>query len=268
MFPVHVLKSDEDLANLPDTGTYYLITANGIMEHKVQGVVRSITPVDKIPYLLGLDPAAGICGPPIPANIAFTAFSFFRTVWEKYKTESALRLFYSLNERKYRLECPQQEVGYASVQYKRTPAVEGWKFAGTIHSHCDFDAGHSGIDTKDEFNDDGFHATFGQVNRDEFTAVTTIVAGQMRFPQSPVDCIPSLRYARQGTKTQFVFDAASIAGIDPGPEIAAWMPKVEERVFSVGTTPRRRRGRKSDFFGPGFGEFIPLDTTGGSHETG
>ena len=41
---------------------------------------------------------------------------------------------------------------------------EGYKQFGTIHSHCDFGAYHSGTDDADEYGFDGLHVTVGHVN--------------------------------------------------------------------------------------------------------
>ena len=41
---------------------------------------------------------------------------------------------------------------------------EGYTIFGTIHSHCDFSAFHSGIDDADEHGFDGVHVTIGNVN--------------------------------------------------------------------------------------------------------
>lgn len=40
---------------------------------------------------------------------------------------------------------------------------EGWRIYGTIHSHCDFSAYHSGVDDNDEEQFDGLHITIGKV---------------------------------------------------------------------------------------------------------
>jgi hypothetical protein len=40
---------------------------------------------------------------------------------------------------------------------------EGWCLYGTIHSHCDFSAFHSGVDDNDETHFEGLHITIGDV---------------------------------------------------------------------------------------------------------
>jgi hypothetical protein len=59
---------------------------------------------------------------------------------------------------------------------------------GTIHSHCDFSAFHSGTDTFDESTFDGIHITLGHVNRDQFSMCASMAFNDQRQQMEPENC--------------------------------------------------------------------------------
>lgn len=61
-------------------------------------------------------------------------------------------------------ESPEAVANQARVveNYNRLYA-EGWRIYGTIHSHCEMNAFHSGVDDADELDFDGLHITIGKV---------------------------------------------------------------------------------------------------------
>jgi proteasome lid subunit RPN8/RPN11 len=90
------------------------------------------------------------------------------------------------------LWCPAQTVTGGSVKYNRAdqPTLKervqyGWKVVGTIHSHCDFSAFHSGVDTDDEADFDGLHITLGHVNRNAFSMVSSAAINANRIGYDP-----------------------------------------------------------------------------------
>ena len=126
------------------------------------------------------------------------ALPIFESVFQNHQSESYLTLLFSKKLQSYRLWCPKQTVSYASVNYDRTDTVpveernyigsegDGWQMVGTIHSHCDFSAFHSGTDEADEASFDGVHLTFGHVNRNEFSIASSIVFSNNRTQVSPL----------------------------------------------------------------------------------
>ena len=65
----------------------------------------------------------------------------------------------------------------------------GYVLYGTIHSHCNFSAFHSGTDDRDEIEFDGLHITIGNVNSG-WTFATRIVAGGAFFKRELSDVLP------------------------------------------------------------------------------
>ena len=108
-------------------------------------------------------------------------------MYEKRHTESVVILFYQMDTKEWRVEVPEQDVSPAGVRYKDGLQVEGFLKVGTIHSHCDFGAFHSGGDQHDEEHFDGLHVTVGKVQRDLPELSVSVVVNGHRFMKEPWD---------------------------------------------------------------------------------
>lgn len=184
---------------LPETGIYYVVAKDGLYMRTDRNFGSALVKVEEIPHLAAAPTQASFNLPKIPATIIGQALMFFREVFVEYKTESYLTLLYSKKLGQYRLWCPKQEVSYSSVSYDRTDSVPveernymgsdgpGWQNVGTIHSHCDFSAFHSGTDEFDESTFDGIHITLGHVNRNDFSIVASIAINDNRFQKAIAD---------------------------------------------------------------------------------
>jgi proteasome lid subunit RPN8/RPN11 len=101
--------------------------------------------------------------PKIPIELLGQAWSFFRTIYNRLRTEAMLDITWH-PDKGYRLFVPHQTVTAMSVDAKRKAEhyANGGMVVGTIHSHCDFGAFHSGTDTHDAGEHDGLHITIGK----------------------------------------------------------------------------------------------------------
>lgn len=183
----------------PENGMYYLVAKDGIYMRVERLHGSALVKVKEIPFLDEASRDVTLNLPKIEPNIMAQAKEFFQTVFSNHRSESYLTLYYSKKLEKYRLWCPKQTVTYASVNYDRTDAVPvderdylgsdgaGWQMVGTIHSHCDFSAFHSGTDEADEATFDGIHLTFGHVNRDEFSIASCVSFNNNRTKVNPSD---------------------------------------------------------------------------------
>jgi hypothetical protein len=199
-FPVYFL---EEGVKLPDSGMFYVITKDGVYLHKHTRIGSAFTKVNGVAHLGTLDaekPKFNL--PKVPIRIIAQAHRFFSQVFEKYNSESYLTLYYSEKFNDYRLWCPSQTVSHGSVNYDlkdqidfKERTADQWQIVGTIHSHCDFSAFHSGIDIDDEEQFDGIHITLGHVNRTEISIASSFVIGKNRQTLEPVDCIADLAKA-------------------------------------------------------------------------
>lgn len=154
----------------PDNGPYFIIDNEGAYLYKQTFFGRAIVPVRKIDPLPELAASKGMLYydiPKLPATLLGQAWSFFADVYDKHKIEAMVYITHSA-ERGYRLFVPTQRNGPASVNsdFNLEHIAVDHALVGTIHSHCDFSAFHSGTDDTDAAKHDGLHITIGHVNTD------------------------------------------------------------------------------------------------------
>jgi hypothetical protein len=192
----------------PDKGTYYLVCQNGTYLRAERAFGSAFVKVKDLPFLQSSPASFSYDLPPLPGRIIASAKKFFETVFKQHRSESYLTLMYSHKLKEYRLWCPKQEVSYASVDYERLDTVpfsesvgnpDGpqWQDIGTIHSHCDFSAFHSGTDISDEDSFDGLHITIGHVNDLDFSLVSSLSVCQQRKEVDPLTVIDGIAAERQ-----------------------------------------------------------------------
>lgn len=231
---------------LPKTGKYYLIAGDGVYFHKETKVGSGLIKVKGIPWLEVPQTGIKLDLPKIEGRIIAQALTFFRKVFKLHRSESYVTLMYS-PKLGYKLWCPTQTVTMGSVNYDRTDqptfaerSEEGWQMVGTIHSHCDFSAFHSGTDTHDESTFDGIHITIGHVNREQFSMCSSLAFNDQREQMEPENCCNGIirvgnttvlrsKHMTWGDATYFelaLSDEDAQGLVEDGDMIDEWMPKV------------------------------------------
>jgi hypothetical protein len=253
MYPVYVY---EEGMSLPKEGTYYVVSGNGLWLHKDTGIVRSFVPVKNISCLEDLVAEVELeCKlPKIPERLVWRVKEFFRRVVEIHRAESEVTLYYNKDKKEFKVHIPKQQVSHSGVEYKRVglthlEGMEDYLRVGTIHSHCDFGAFHSGTDEGDEKDFDGLHVTFGHNDRDDFTIAASIVVNGYRTKidpetvlegivlQSTISIRDDLTYRLNSTHDREKHEWAE--GIDN------WLKRVEGRSRSYGWWPHSSRSSTS-----------------------
>lgn len=189
----------------PDNGPYYVVANERTYLHKRihQGrVLLPVTTIDTLP-----DPLAGKRGffwwdeerMPIPASLVGQVWSFFRTIFNRRHSEAMVYLTYHAKEcpspkschNGYHVFVPIQAASGGGVQSIFDPKhlAKGFRIIGTIHSHCDFDAFHSGTDTHDADDHDGIHMTIGKVGNNPPDIATMVSIGGVKWDFQPSDAI-------------------------------------------------------------------------------
>lgn len=102
--------------------------------------------------------------PPMPKALMYQIAKFFREVRDAHSAEVAVILHYG-EQAGWGVTVPQQEVTGGHVSYEMTAAdrLPGMRMVGTMHSHVDMGAWHSGVDEGDEAQFDGLHVTLGKM---------------------------------------------------------------------------------------------------------
>lgn len=203
LFPVYAYEEGMDL---PKEGTYFVVAGNGLWMHKDTGIVRSFVPVKNISCLEDLKAEVELeCKlPKIPARLVWRVKEFFRRVVEVHRAESEVTLYYSKETGEFRVHVPHQQVSHGGVRYERVglthlDGMESYLRVGTIHSHCDFGAFHSGTDVGDEEDFDGIHVTFGHNDRDDFTISASVVVNGHRSAVAPESILDGIVPVTHGT---------------------------------------------------------------------
>lgn len=135
---------------------------------------------------------------PYPIEQLKDTIKYFEEIFKEYKTEAAVLLLFhptkflwntfkilqvgaSYGNVKYVYPCPEPDdtpIVKAIFESKEAKKIQlrlweeydkllsdGYELIGTIHSHCDFAAFHSGVDDADEINFDGLHITVGKLTK-------------------------------------------------------------------------------------------------------
>jgi len=180
-----------DGRDIPKDETCYIIAKDGIFLQKNLDLVQSITPVNSISFLNEMSTFAKLKVPKIHSEIFAKIVDFFKEVYESYRSEAMILLFYDKFNKKYKIYVPNQIVSGASVTYESDITIDKHILVGSIHSHGSMSAFHSSVDVKDEQNFDGIHITVGNLtNKDNIIDIcSSISINGMRVPVLPEDYI-------------------------------------------------------------------------------
>jgi hypothetical protein len=144
--------------------------------------VDAVVPVENLRVLDPECSSVKFLLPPLPVEILVKALELSRAVFDFSRSEVCLLLYYS-EEAGYQLTVPKQEVWPGGINYDVSEQLRETMCVGTIHSHGEFEAGHSIADFLDEEFMDGIHITLGDINRyPRFSLSAEIVVNGNRFP--------------------------------------------------------------------------------------
>jgi hypothetical protein len=188
---VSMKHSDPDYLPLPENGPYYVMAKNRDFVHKQTHFGRVLVEAtgtalrDTLAVLEEKPDYKGFLWhdiPKLPAGLIGQAWSFFRQIYLDIGTEAMVYITWHA-EKGYRFFIPPQENTGGKVDSKFNPEhiTDGWKNVGTIHSHCNFGAFHSGTDTGDADNQDGLHITIGHVNQDKPSTAVMLAFNKIKW---------------------------------------------------------------------------------------
>lgn len=207
MFPIYVKEPDGDP---PQDPIYYLIAGNGIFLVKNHPLFHSKTQVRGISWLPSEEVSFKFLAPPLPKALLAQALAFFMGVWERFRTESIVVLYFKTSDQAYEIVVPDQLVGGIHCVYEEAlPGLHSDDLrVGTIHSHGHADAFHSDRDNADESFQDGLHLIFGNLD-----TVPTLLCSSM---------IDGQRFSLPCEKL--------IEGMPAYEDLPSWAPWVEQQI--------------------------------------
>jgi hypothetical protein len=235
----------------PEDRAYYIVGENGTFLRNDIGWASYVVPVKKMTALKPVSSSLTLRLPKIPPELFSQIIGFFHAVKKKHDSEAAVLLHYG--EGGWAVSCPEQTVGPGTVKYDMTERLPGKACVGTMHSHVDMSAFHSGVDEKDEAAFDGLHLTVGKISRSPSVDVDAeVVIRGHRFKPSadaliegvvPYDDSVPIEYSEQElkdkpwlkwqTKSYNNPKYTHTAGESDFP--AEWMDRVKRETYTYST---------------------------------
>ena len=192
MFPIYI--NDENMTELPSDNFCYIIAKDGIYLKKSTGLIESVVKVDRISFLKDLKSHADIDIPKLPTKLVGNILGFFRDIYDEYKSEAVVLLYFNEKTGEFKVHAPMQVVSGGAADYKpeNIEGPAGFLLYGTIHSHANMGAFHSGTDIRDEENFDGLHITFGRMATEKFDIEASIAVNGHRVSVDPRDYLEGI----------------------------------------------------------------------------
>lgn len=212
-----IAHNGDGIASLPEPEVpYYVIAKEGYFLHRKTQIGNALIRELKQPNSLGrVGYANGVftwTGEKIPGSIISQAHDFFKRIYDKHHAEAEVLITMHNETNQFRLFVPFQRVTHMGVKsvYEPTHIHKDYTVVGTLHSHCDFTAFHSGTDSSDASEMDGVHFTIGKVDSPEPQIVAMVSMAGKEFHYKDPSEIADIEY---GTATappwwdQYVFPA-------------------------------------------------------------
>ena len=190
MFPIWI---NDGKSEMPTDPIFYVIAKDGIYLKKTLGDFDTMNKVNNISILGECKSYAFLNIAKIKVKQFAKVLSLFKEVYQIYHSEANIILHYNKKKKRYKIDVPKQGVSAAGVDYNNGEhTYKDYIRIGTIHSHANMSAFHSGIDQDDEANWDGLHITLGKMDEKYFDISCSIMSGSERFMVQPQDYIEGI----------------------------------------------------------------------------
>lgn len=170
MIPLHPIPKPppDQHATFPAENLCFLAGGNGLFKQIRNDFYSARVKTDAVAGLAELKEEATLHVPALPLELFRSVEAFFTAVFEKYHSEAVVLLQCNPALQEWRVVVPRQSVRGLRVTYNLgtvPPGPDGFELFGTIHSHADIGAFHSGTDDRDEIHFDGLHITVGNLDK-------------------------------------------------------------------------------------------------------
>ena len=225
---------------LPKEPLCYVAGANGLFKVVRNAFYTACVKLDGITALAALKEEAGLNVPLLPLEQFRRVEAFFAAVFETHRSEAVVLLYCNPRTEDWQVVVPAQAVRGLHVEYdlKTLPApAAGYELFGTIHSHADVKAFHSGTDDADEACFDGLHITIGNLDQPVRSYACRWILGGRVFKADLEDVVA--------------------AGALPSPDpqwLAQVQPAPQREPEDSGSTGLGQGGVQKGLWGDAFGE--------------
>ena len=196
MIPLHPIPKPplDQRAAFPADNLCFLAGANGLFKQVRNDFYSARVKADAVFGLAELKEDATLNVPPLPLDLFRRVEAFFVAIFEKFKSEAVVLLQCNPKLNEWRVVVPRQSVRGLRVTYDfgtLPTAPEGFELFGTIHSHADISAFHSGTDDRDEIHFDGLHITVGNLDKPSRSYACRWMLAGKAFTTSLADVVKS-----------------------------------------------------------------------------
>lgn len=196
MIPLHPIPKPppDQRAAFPADNLCFLAGANGLFKQVRNDFYSARVKTDDVAGLAELKEDATLNVPALPLELFRRVEAFFVAIFEKFKSEAVVLLLCNPSLHEWRVVVPRQSVRGLRVTYDfgTLPlAPEGFELFGTIHSHADISAFHSGTDDRDEIHFDGLHITVGNLDKPSRSYACRWMLAGRAFTTSMADVVKS-----------------------------------------------------------------------------
>ena len=230
MYPTFIYKEGMEL---PTEGTFFVVAGNGQFLHKDTGQFKGFVQVQNISCLDDFPQysPASTSLPAIPHHWVMQVRKFFADVFTKHHSEACVLIYFNPTDQTYWIDAPDQQTSHIAVMYKPGPVPSNYRLVGSIHSHCDFNAFHSGVDDADEKHFDGLHVTFGHVNSPNgISCSASIVLNGERTMIDPSSILEGLKLS--GERYLIIPPSYEVDFDQLHRNVQTWMENVNNRKLS------------------------------------
>ncbi len=178
MAPIPVYLKTDSEAPRPTDPEFYWVTRDGVFLSRNHPFFASDVPTKRpVKALAPQNPRCVVRYPKIPRILTDFVVGFFSMIYELYRSESVVLLFWDVGKQQYRLFVPEQKATVKQfrdgdripidVNYKLPlPMPENQLLVGDIHCHGNMEAYTSFTDRADEHYRDGFHGVVGRIQKE------------------------------------------------------------------------------------------------------
>lgn len=163
----------------------FIVARDGLYLRKHSLLGKSQVQVDGVQHLPEAREYLEYELPKLPAELMGRVVGFFAAIWRTRRSEALVLLTWDGSA--FGLIVPEQQADWGSVEHRLDPAdvPVGVQLLGTIHSHADMTAFHSGTDEIDEVDVDGLHIVVGELDTARPSFSAAVVIDGKRFSAEP-----------------------------------------------------------------------------------
>lgn len=227
----------------PEEDIYFLLARNGLFKITKTFFFKASTyffvPLQgkKLEELRKHKVGLELCLPKkIPFWVYEKSLDFFRRRYKAWRCEALGIIYWDEKKEDYKLVIPKNQKGdiyrvLAEIGLNPNNTLR----IGTIHSHGEIRAGHSGTDDEDERYDDGLHITMGDIEDEVPSISCSVVVDGQRFMVAKEDVFENKPDLAKPADESSAAAEEQPKKVEPKLQEKDTTPKIDTRSFLIPT---------------------------------